>query len=400
MERMKVLFIFPWSKIGEQVLHPGISGTLRPALASRRGGVEAIVLSDHVEGLGYLSQVNELKIYRLPRLAPYPLGEFFRRSVWLHRYVRKVVEREGVDVIMCFFGTHHLTYLGTRKLMELGKPVILLFDYCFYYRREVPENFSLYSRLPVGVFYKDRLEKIFMLSLLKKATYVQVPSWTMTEYLKRDMPEEKLRYIPYPIDTAFFSPSKDSGRLREELGLEGETLVTYHYGHDELLHHFLIHLGRKIEGDFKYFFSGPFRREPLLRLLRRLGLEEKAVVPGPLPAERVPEAIATSDICLSFEVGATIFTKTLEYAACGRPIVSLYSPGVAEVVRHRREALISSSPEFEGNEELVGYVEELLENRKLREKLGKRARERISRGYSYEVVSKKYKKLFENCFRG
>ena len=226
---MKVLFIFPWSKIGEQVLHPGISGTLRPALACRRAGMEAIILSDYVRDLGYLSRLDGLKIYRLPRLAPYPLGEFLRRSICLHRYVRKVVENEEVYVILCFFGTHHLTYLGTRKLMELRKPMILLFDYCFYYRREVPENFSLYSKLPVGVFYKDRLEKILMLSLLKRATYVQVPSRTMTEYLKRDMPEEKLRYIPYPIDTAFFSPSKDSGRLREELGLEGETLLTYHY---------------------------------------------------------------------------------------------------------------------------------------------------------------------------
>jgi glycosyltransferase involved in cell wall biosynthesis len=395
---MKVLFVMPWSKVKDEALVPGIAGTLRPAFACRKVGIETVILSDYVEGKKE-SLIEGVKVYRLPKLFPYPLGEFSRRVLFLSKIVQKLVAKEQIDVIHCFFGTNLFTYLGTWGLTQLKVPLVLLFDYCFYYHREVPENFSLYLPEATGTFFKDRIEKHLMLKILNKSTYIQVPSLTVKKFLERDIEEEKIVYIPYTIDSDFFSPSKASGKLRKELGLEGETLVTYHYGHDELLHHFLIHLGRKIEGDFKYFFPGPFRREPLLRLLRKLGLEEKAVVPGPLPAERVPEAIATSDICLSFEVGATIFTKTLEYAACGRPIVSLYSPGVAEVVRHRREALISSSPEFEGNEEFVGYVEELLENRKLRERLGKRARERILKGYSYEVVGKRYKELFEVCIR-
>ncbi|MEM3171084.1 MAG: glycosyltransferase [Candidatus Hadarchaeales archaeon] len=394
---MKVLFVLPWSKVGKTALLPGIAGTLRPAFACKKAGMEVIILSDYIRGFPEEEQINEIKFYRLPSLAPYPLGEFLRRSIFLSRFVRKVVEKEKVDLIVCFLGTHHLTYLGTRNLHLLGKPLVLLFDYCFYYRREVPENFSLYSKkLPVGVFYKDRLEKHLILSMLKKATRVQAPSKTVLNYLARDMPRERLIYIPYTVDTDFFSPSKSSENFKKKYGLEGETVVTYHYGHDELLHHFLIHLAPHIEGDFKYFFPGPFKREPLLRLLKKVGLEKKAVVTGMLEPEEVPQAIASSSICLSFEVGATIFTKTLEYASCGKPIVSLYSPGVAEVVRHRREALISSSPEFSGNQEFVAYVEELLEDRKLREKLGKRARERILKGYSYEVVGRMYQKLFDS----
>ncbi len=402
---MRVLFVLPWSRIGKTPLFPGIAGTLRPAFSCLKAGMEVVILSDRERGeekTGRGEKKEErvcgMKVYRLPHFAPYPLGEFLRRSLWLSKSVKKVVEREEIDIILCFFGTHHLTYLGTRDLHLIGKPIVLLFDYCFYYRREVPENFSLYSNLPGGVFYKDRLEKHLMLSLLKRATYIQVPSRTMLEYLARDMPREKLVYIPYPIDTDFFSPSKRSWEFRKKYGLE-ETVVTYHYGHDELLHHFLTHLAPRIEGDFKYLFPGPFRREPLLRLLRATGLEEKAVVPGRLEPKEVPRAIASSDLCLSFEVGATIFTKTLEYASCGRPIVSLYSPGVAEVVRHEKEALISSSPEFVKNLEFVEYVEELLESKRLREKLGRNARKRILEGYSYKVVGGMYKELFEACLK-
>jgi len=395
---VKVLFVMPWSKIRDEALVPGIAGTLRPAFACQKVGIETVILSDYVKGKGK-SSINGIKIYRLPKLFPYPLGEFSRRVLFLSKVVQRLVAKEGIDVVHCFFGSHAFTYLGALGLTRLRIPLVLLFDYCFYYHREVPENFSLYLPEGVGTFFKDRIEKHLMLTILNKSTRVQVPSLTVKKFLERDMKREKIVYIPYTVDSDFFSPSKDSGRLREKLELEGETLVTYHYGHQELLHRFLIHLGRRIEGDFKYFFPGPFRREPLLRLLKKLGLEEKAVVPGPLPAEKVPEAIATSDICLSFEVGATIFTKTLEYASCGRPIVSLYSPGVVEVVRHRKEALISSSPEFEGNEEFVAYVEELLGNGKLRERLGRRARERILKGYSYKVVGRKYKELFEACVR-
>ncbi|TDA34804.1 MAG: hypothetical protein DSO02_02095 [Hadesarchaea archaeon] len=394
---MRVLFVLPWSKVGKTALLPGIAGTLRPAFACKEAGMEVVILSDYVKGMEGEESMNGIKLRRLPSLAPYPLGEFLRRSIFLSSFVKRVVEEEEIDIILCFFGTHHLTYLGMRNLHRLGKPLVLLFDYCFYYRREVPENFSLYSNLPVGVFYKDRFEKHLMLSLLKRATYIQVPSKTMLEYLAKDMPRERLVYIPYPIDTEFFSPSKRSKEFRKECGLEEETLVTYHYGHDELLHRFLVHLAPRIKGDFKYLFPGPFRREPLLHLLRKTGLEKKAVVPGVLDPERVPQAIASSDICLSFEVGATIFTKTLEYASCGKPIVSLYSPGVAEVVRHGKEALISSSPEFRGNQEFVNYVEELVENRELRERLGKSARRRILEGYSLETVGEMYRELFESC---
>ena len=396
---MKVLFIMPWSKIREQLLFPGISGTLRPAFACKKVKIDSVILSDHVEGLTSESSVDGIKIHRLPKMFSYPLGEFSRRVFALSQIARKIVEKEQIDLIHCFFGTNYFTYFGAYGLTRLRKPLILLFDYCFYYRRKTPENFSLYSTEPVGTFVKDRIEKHLMLKILNKATYVQTPSLTVKKFLELDMQKENITYIPYTVDTDLFSPEKDTGKLREKFDLENELLITYLYGHDEFLHQFVKHLAPKIEGDFKFFFPGPFKKEVLLKLLGEKGLRDKSVVPGMLDAQMVPEAIDTSDICLSFEVGATIFTKTLEYASCGRPVVSLFSPGVEEVVRHRKEALISSSPEFAGNEEFVEYVEWLINDAKLRERLGKNARKRILRGYSYDVVGKMFWELFESCLK-
>ena len=82
----------------------------------------------------------------------------------------------------------------------------------------------------------------------------------------------------------------------------------------------------------------------------------------------------------------------LEAMAMRKPIVASRAPGITEVVRHGREALLVDVGDVKG---LAGAIQELLTNRELAEELASRARETFERYYSYERLYPKLRPLMK-----
>jgi glycosyltransferase involved in cell wall biosynthesis len=108
----------------------------------------------------------------------------------------------------------------------------------------------------------------------------------------------------------------------------------------------------------------------------------------------VKEYIQNSDICIApLRYGSGTRFKILEYMAMGKPVVST-SKG-AEGIDYTNYVDIIIEDNFT---EFSGRIDDLLQNRAMREKLGKNAQQLIQQKYDWEIYRKPLHDAYEACF--
>jgi len=119
--------------------------------------------------------------------------------------------------------------------------------------------------------------------------------------------------------------------------------------------------------------DGP-EENPLRHLAAGLGVEACFEFAGPLPPERVPEALAHSDallICSHHEGRPNV---VIEAMAAARPIIGTTLPGIQELVRDAQEGLLFAPGDAKG---LAAALIKMLDDQGLRARLAANARARV-----------------------
>jgi glycosyltransferase involved in cell wall biosynthesis len=145
------------------------------------------------------------------------------------------------------------------------------------------------------------------------------------------------------------------------------------------------------------------QRKMLAKQIRKLGLEEHAIVQPPVPHHEVPALIAEADICVAplglndrnVTQGACPI-KVLEYMAAGRPLLASNMPIVRELVREDIDALLFSPSD---PEELARQTLILLEDFGLSQRLAESASERALSDFTWHEAQKKLGKVYESLLK-
>jgi len=133
------------------------------------------------------------------------------------------------------------------------------------------------------------------------------------------------------------------------------------------------------------------RREsdyPMLvrEIVHKLNLEKKVVWLGNVPSEYLPGIYNAADIVViptMMEEGGVLFV-TLEAMACGKPVIAYKSGAISEAVEHMKTGILVPK----GNiKHLSEAVETLMNDRFLRLRLGKSAREVCVNKFGVESVT-------------
>ena len=129
--------------------------------------------------------------------------------------------------------------------------------------------------------------------------------------------------------------------------------------------------------------------------VHQLGLSEKIKFTGLLPPSRIPLAIASSDILVHCSLREGLARALPQAMLCGKPVVSFDVDGAREVVNENTGRLI----EPKNVEQLTLSCAELIENKDLRESLGKTGREFVKEKFAPEkmidTIEALYRKLLE-----
>jgi glycosyltransferase involved in cell wall biosynthesis len=198
---------------------------------------------------------------------------------------------------------------------------------------------------------------------------------------------DKTTIVTWGANTERFCPERRSEAVRRRIGApEGATLVLFSGSHRPWHGvHVLEEAARRLAAreDVFFVFAGGEARPADGFRGRHLGA---------LPYDEMPALVASADIGIApydprklAQLSLGFYwspLKIFEYMACGLPTVTIPRPPLLEIVRAEQEGLFFPEGSAEG---LAKAIARLADDRSLRERLGRSARDRVVLHYSWDV---------------
>jgi glycosyltransferase involved in cell wall biosynthesis len=129
--------------------------------------------------------------------------------------------------------------------------------------------------------------------------------------------------------------------------------------------------------------------------VRQLGLAERIKFTGLLPPSQIPLAIASSDILVHCSLREGLARTLPQAMLCGKPAVSFDIDGAKEVVNESTGRLVKP----ENVEQLVKTCTELIEDKGLRDKLGRAGREFVKEKFAPGIMVDAIEEVYRNLLQ-
>jgi glycosyltransferase involved in cell wall biosynthesis len=190
--------------------------------------------------------------------------------------------------------------------------------------------------------------------------------------------------------------------FRQKYGIPEDAIVVITIARLFMLkgHKYIIESARQLSkrfGNAVWLFVGDGNlADDFKRQVCELGLAEKIKFTGLLPPSRIPLAIQSSDILVHCSLREGLARALPQAMLCGVPVVSFDVDGAREAVNENTGRLI----EPKNVEQLTKACAELIENKNLRERLGKAGREFVKEKFAPEIMVDKIEDVYNKLSRG
>ncbi len=131
--------------------------------------------------------------------------------------------------------------------------------------------------------------------------------------------------------------------------------------------------------------------EELERLVRELGIDRTVTLLG--WREDVADVLAAADVVVICSDREGQPLALMEYMAAGKAIVATRVGGIPELIEDRVQGLLVPPGNVDA---LAGAIRDLLRDPRLREELGRRARERQQTELDFELLVRRFEALYED----
>lgn len=252
-------------------------------------------------------------------------------------------------------------------------------------------------------FFPERVEKLNLMSAKRVITVSQVLKDYFTDW---GVPPERMQVVANGVDIETFRPDVDSDAVRRQNGFDGKIVLgfvgSFHYWHGvDLLEELVQGLSTRFpEVRFLLVGNGPLR-EKLEKSFQQKGLTELVAFTGYVPHEKVPEYIAAMDVVIAPYPQMEFFyfspLKLFEYMATGKPVVASRIGQISEIIVDNENGMLFEAGDLH---DLIQKSARLIENKDLREKIGKQARQSIEEKYSWKVNAKQILQVIGQSLNG
>ncbi|WCJ28436.1 D-inositol 3-phosphate glycosyltransferase [Euphorbia peplus] len=197
----------------------------------------------------------------------------------------------------------------------------------------------------------------------------------------------KIRLWNKGVDSDSFHPRFRSEEMRCRLsGGEPEKPLIVHVGRigvEKSLDFLKSVMERLPEARIAFIGDGPYREE-----LEKLFSGMPAVFTGMLGGEELSQAYASGDVFAMPSESETLGLVVLEAMASGIPVVGARAGGIPDIIPPEQEGKTGFLFTPGDLDDCVGKLEMLLNNRELRESMGKASREETEK-YDWKAATKK-----------
>lgn len=314
---------------------------------------------------------------------------YFRRE-W------KIVSEEKPDAILVRYNLLNFSLPIIAKLKGIPFIVEVNSPMALEHRKFNKKQFSL----PFFPEWAERLN-------LKLADRAYTVSGALRNYfVEHGIDANKISVVPNGVDVERFSPNISGTSIRCKYNL-GDRIVlgfigSFHYWHGlESLEKYVTALCGKF-GNVAFLFvgDGPMRAELEAELSKR-SFSDRVFFAGYVPHDGVSELLAAMDIVFAPYPPMEFFyfspLKLFEYMAAGKPVVASRVGQIEDMVEDGINGLLYDAGEIE---QLIARSSELIEDKELRTRIGKQARETMCANHSWRVNADKVIKLIEESLNG
>lgn len=196
------------------------------------------------------------------------------------------------------------------------------------------------------------------------------------------------------IDIELFHNASGTS-IREKYGL-GKDFVLLQVGNFQLNKgqvdsiRVLYHLSKNYDRT-KLILDGSGRKEELVRLSEKLGVRDKVLFLHTNDDEELAKVYAACDVFL-FPAQITWGLAVIEAMAASKPVIVSNKCGASEIIQSGMNGIVVDHAK---PEEMARHVERLINDSKLRKRLGENAYEYVRNNLSWEKYARTMEKIFE-----
>ncbi len=213
---------------------------------------------------------------------------------------------------------------------------------------------------------------------------------TISRYLQEEMADlyhKKIDYIYLGADTEFFNvESKTTLKKGNPLTVLSVSRIVPYKGFDLLIKAF-VKVSNKFK-DSKLVIAGSVADSDYLNYLNQIKNDQVKIVIKPSDSELL-KLYENCSIYASGDLWVPWSLTPLEASFLSKPLVGMKRGAMPEIILHGETGFLALN-----QAELDSYLLQLLENQELRERLGRKARERVIKEFTWDRSGQDYLKLF------
>jgi len=356
-----------------------------------RNKIERESLSYGIHFHGIERKINFGTILLMLRKLPlYSKISFLSTRVYSSN-VSKVIESNGIDLIHAHFANYEgLVGLLTKRIT--GKPlVITVHGY----------DILVEPSVGYGVRLSKRMDSIVRSVLNEADAILAASNATFNETRKIVNDANKIHLIPNGIDIQRFNPDLDGSNIRENLGIEGCTVIFTLRSHNPKYGlEYLIRAAPmliKERGNIVFVIGGDGSlRSFHEQLAANLGVKEKIIFTGRIPAKDVPHYYASSDMTVVPSLQEAFGLVVSEAMACGKPVIGTNVGGIRDQIIDGHNGFLVQP---RNPEEIAEKILWLIDNPKEANRMGVNGRKIVEEKFNIDKRTDKIIQLYEDLIK-
>lgn len=370
--------------------------------AQRKRGWHPVIVTSpkHEESWkGAWAEIEKIGGFRYYRTGPVhgngiPMAAELRLMAALQKRIQDVAERENPDILHA-----HSPVLNAIPALRVGRklgiPVV-------YEIRAFWEDAAVDHGTYAEDSLKYKLVRAIETWVCRRVDQVGVLCEGLKgDLIKRGIPAEKLTVVYNGINPDDFNFREPDVEYRKAWNLEGKKVIGfigsfYRYeGLDLLVQAFSL-LASQHPGIILLLVGGGEMTNEVKAQIKQLRLEEKVIMPGRIPHDRIAGVYALIDILVypRYSMRLTDLVtplKPLEAMAMGKALVASDVGGHRELIRHNETGIIVPA----GNAAALSEaIEGLLQNDVLQRSLQKKGFIWVREHHTWEITTGVYEQMY------
>lgn len=235
--------------------------------------------------------------------------------------------------------------------------------------------------------------------IMRSADYIQAISYYLKDFVKKRGVKCPIEIVPNGVDMGLFNTHYSSSEIKavfENLGIKDDYVVTtvsrlvYKNGIDILIE--AIAEFKKKRPNIKCLIIGGGPEYKKLKVKsEKLKVDNNVIFLGQIKQKDIPLYLKISDVFVRSSRSEGLGNVFLEAMAAGVPVIGTPVGGIVDFLQDKKTGFYMKINDFKDLAEKINFI---INNSDLRERVVNNAKELIKQNYSWDIIARTFRNIF------